>query len=318
MTLVFFTGARFNVACVNFEKRGYTMSDYILTCGSTADLTKNYYTNSELPYIAFHYSIDGVEHNELDGSLSIEDFYSRMANGSDTSTSQINMMEFKDFFEPLAQTGKDIIHICFSSGLTGTINSAISAAEEIMEEYPGIRIKVVDSLSASSGYGLLMDSIVEKRDSGYTFDELVDYAEKERTRIQHWFYSTDLTFYKKGGRISAASYAVGTLLNIVPIMTVTYEGKLEVVEKERGRKKALKNVIEKMRKLADGGENYNGKCYISHAGCLEEAQTLATAVEEAFPNLKEPVSVFDIGTVIGSHTGPGTVALFYHGAEREI
>lgn len=294
------------------------MNPFILTCGSTADLNKEYYEKHNIPCICYHYSLDDKEYLELNDEMSISEFYDHIVEGAMPATSQINMAEFYDFFEPFAAKGYDILHLCFSSGLSGTINNAVNAAEELMEKYPSVKIKILDSLSASTGYGLLLDYLVTMRDNGATFDEIAEYAESNNQRFQHWFYSTDLTYFKKGGRISSVSFAVGTLLSITPIMTVSKAGKLEIVEKSRGRKKALSTVVDKMKELAENGIEYSGKCFVNHSACPEEARLLADAVEKAFPNLSSPVEIYDIGTVIGSHCGTGTVSLFYYGSERTV
>jgi len=290
------------------------MSEYIISCCSTADLSKEHFTNRN---ICFHYFLDGKPYaDDLGQSMPFDKFYEAMANGADTKTSQINMEEFVEYFEPFLQEGKDIIHLTLSSGISGVYNSAMLAKEELAEKYPDRKIYIIDSLAASSGYGLLMDKLADLRDEGMDIDTLAKWAEDNRLKLNHWFFSTDLTFYVKGGRISKAAGAIGGMLNICPLLNVDLEGRLIPRQKIRTKKKVIAAIAEKMKELAENGTNYNGKCYISQSACYKDARAVADLVEAAFPHLNGKVEINSIGTTIGSHTGPGTVALFFWGQER--
>ena len=190
------------------------------------------------------------------------------------------------------------------------------ACEQLLQKYPNRKLVVVDSLAASSGYGLLVDMAADLRDGGGTLEDVQAWVEENKLNVHHWFFSTDLTHYKRGGRISAASATVGTLLNICPLMNMNYEGKLIPREKIRGKKHVISAIVQKMEEHAQNGANYSGKCFISNSACYEDARMVADLVEQKFPKLNGKVMINSIGTVIGSHTGPGTVALFFVGDKR--
>ena len=248
--------------------------------------------------------------------MNLDDFYKAMSEGADTKTSQINADEYEKYFEGFLKQGKDLLHVTLSSGISGTINSALIAADNLKEKYPDRKIYVIDSLAASSGYGLLMDKVADLRDAGMGIDELKNWIEDNKLRVNHWFFTTDLTFFIKGGRVSKVSGFVGNLLNICPLLNVDYQGKLIPREKIRTKKKVIAETVNKMILNADNGTDYSDKCYISMSACIEDAQAVAKLVEEKFPKLNGKVLINNIGTTIGSHTGPGTVALFFWGEKR--
>ena len=290
---------------------------YILSCCSTADLTQQHFENRKIHYLCYHYYLDGREYcDDLGKSFSLNEFYQAMANGAETKTAQPGVGDFYSYFEPFLKQGLDIIHICLSSGLTGVLSAANIAKSDLLEIYPDRKIYLIDSLGASSGYGLLMDKLADLRDYGMGIDELYDWANNHKLELQHWFFSTDLTFYIKGGRVSKASGWVGTVLNICPLLNVDSLGRLIPRYKIRGKKNVIEKTVSQMEKYADGGPNYNGKCYISHSYCYDDARAVADLVERRFPNLSGRVEINKIGTTIGCHTGPGTVALFFWGDRR--
>ncbi len=290
---------------------------FVLSCCSTADLSKEHFNARGIRYICFHFTLDGVDYmDDLGQSIPFDEFYTRMANGSTTKTSQINIDEFIDFWRPFLQEGKDILHLTLSSGISGVINSAQGAAKMLQEEVPERKIYVVDSLGVSSGYGLLMDKLADRRDDGKTIDEVREFALNNRLHLHHWFFSTDLSFYVKGGRISKAAGLFGTLLNICPLLNMDNLGRLIPRYKVRTKKAVINRIVDKMEEHADGGLDYSGKCYISMSHCLEDAKKVAQLVEARFPHLNGKVEINNVGTTIGSHTGPGTVALFFFGDER--
>lgn len=294
------------------------MSNYILSCCSTADLSAEHMTARDLHYICFHYFLDGKEYpDDLGRTMPFDKFYQAMTDGAMTKTSQVNISEYVDYFTPFLEEGKDILHLSLSSDISGTFTSAAGAADILRERYPERKIYILDSLAASSGYGLLMDKLADLRDEGMDIDSLYAWAEENRLRLHHWFFSTDLTFFVRGGRISKAAGVFGGLLNICPLMNVDNQGRLVPREKIRTKAKVIEAIVDKMEQYADGGLEYNGKCYISMSACPEDAAAVARLVEERFPNLNGRVLINSIGTTIGSHTGPGTVALFFWGAKRE-
>ena len=293
------------------------MKEYILSCCSTADLTKEHFLSRSINYICFHYALDGVEYSDdLGETIPFDEFYARMSQGADTRTSQVNISEYVDYFSAFAEAGKDIVHVCLSSGISGTINSARNAALIIKERYPDCTIHIVDSLGASSGYGLLMDALADRRDEGMSAEELVNWAEDNRLRDHHWFFSTDLSAYVRGGRISKTAAVFGGLLEICPLLNMDNQGRLIPRAKVRTKKKVINEIVARMEQFADDGLDYSGKCYISQSACYEDARQVADMIEARFPKLNGKVEINSVGTTIGAHTGPGTVALFFWGKER--
>ena len=293
------------------------MTNYILSCCSTADLTKEHFEARDIKYVCFHFALNGREYvDDLGISMPFPEFYGEMAKGADTRTSQVNVSEYVDYFTPFLEAGLDVVHVTLSSGLSGTSNSARNAALIAMEQFPERKVYVVDSLGASSGYGLLMDMAADKRDEGLSAEELAAWLEETKLKIHHWFFSTDLSSYVRGGRISKAAAVFGGALNICPLLDMDNQGHLIPVSKVRGKKKVIKEIVNAMEAHAEGGLEYSGKCYISQSACMDDAEAVAALVEERFPKLNGKVEINWVGTTIGSHTGPGTVALFFVGDER--
>lgn len=291
---------------------------FIISCCSTADMTKEYFESRDIKYICFHYQLDGKDYaDDLGVSVSLPDFYAAMANGAETKTSQVNAQEYEQYFEGFLKEGKDILHLSLSSGISGSVNSANIARDTLQERYPDRKIYVVDSLAASSGFGLLMDKVADLRDEGKTIDELYEWVNQAKLHLHHWFFSTDLTFFVKGGRVSKTAGFVGNVLDICPLLNVNDLGQLIPRFKIRGKKRVIREMVKQMELYAQDGCDYSEKCFLSHSACYEDAAAVAQLVEEKFPKLKGKVEIFDIGTTIGSHTGPGTVALFFWGSKRE-
>lgn len=293
------------------------MSDYIISCCSTADLTKEHFESRQINYICFHYELDGKEYvDDLGQSMDFHEFYRAMDNGATTKTSQVNADEFIEYFTPFLEQGKDILHVTLSSGISGVHNSAMVAKQDLEERFPERKIFIVDSLGASSGYGLIMDKLADLRDGGMGLDELYQWTEANKLKLHHWFFSTDLSFYVKGGRISKTAGFVGSVLELCPLLNMDNLGRLIPRFKIRTKKKVIQAIEKKMEENAENGLEYADKCYISQSDCYEDARAVADLVEKYFPNLKGKVEINHIGTTIGSHTGPGTVALFFWGCER--
>jgi len=243
-------------------------------------------------------------------------FYKKIADGASPTTSQVNAEDYERMWAPLLESGSDVLHITLSSGISGTINSANVARETMLEKFPQRKIVIVDSLGASSGYGLLVTTALQLRDEGKTLEEAQNWLENNKLRLHHWFFSTDLTSYYRGGRISRASAMFGTLLKICPLMNMNTSGELIPREKIRTKKKVIDEIVSRMEQHVENGLNYSGKCYISNSACFEDARAVADIIETRFPNLDGKVLINSVGTVIGAHTGPGTVALFFFGDER--
>ncbi len=293
------------------------MENYVISCCSTADLSQEHFDAIGVKYICFHFELDGVQYEDnLGKSIPFDEFYSRMANGADTKTSQVNAEEFEAYFRSFLEKGQDILHLSLSSGISGVINSAYIAKETLQEEFPDRKIYIVDSLAASSGYGLLMDKLSELRAQGKTIDEVRDFAEANKLNVHHWFFTSDLTFFIKGGRVTKTAGFIGSVLNICPLLNVDYEGKLIPRAKIRTKKKVIQAIVDRMEECAKDGLDYSGKCYISQSACYEDARAVADLIEQRFPKLNGKVEINHIGTTIGSHTGPGTVALFFWGKKR--
>ena len=293
------------------------MSRYVLSCCSTADLDNEHFQRRDIKYVYFHFQIDGVDYpDDLGISIPFKEFYRRMAEGSMTKTSQVSVGEYIEYFEPMLQEGKDILHLTLSSGISGTLNSAIIARDQLIEQYPDRKLYVVDSLAASAGFGLLMDKLADLRDEGMDIDSLYQWTIEHRLECQHWFFVSDLTYLVRGGRVSKVAGAIGNVLNICPLLNVDYQGKLIVRSKVRGKSAVMKAQVQKMAELAVNGTDYDGNCYISNSDCYDDARKVADMIEEKFPKLKGKVRIYSIGTTIGSHTGPGTVALFFWGSKR--
>ena len=296
------------------------MSDYILSCCSTADLDKKTFDELDISYIPFHFSLNGVEYEDDFGkTISYEDFYARMKKGEDTKTSQVTVGEFVNYFEKFLIDGKDILHVTLSSGISGVYSSAYTASQQLKEKYPNRKIFIVDSLAASSGYGLLMYKLAMLKKENLSIEDLKSYAEAHKLNVNHWFFSTDLSFYVKGGRIKKASAVVASVLHICPVLDVNEKGQLTPKEKPISVKMAINSLIKKMKLLANNNENYNDDVFICHSVCENYVNNLITNIKKNFPNIAdEKIKVFPIGTTIGAHTGPGTVALFFIGKSRGI
>ncbi len=290
---------------------------YVLTCCSTVDLTEERLKERNIKWAPFHFQLDGIDyHDDYGHSMSLSEFYDRERKGGTPTTSQVNVGEYIDLWQPLMKEGYDIVHAAISSGISGTYNSANIAAEEMRGLFPDRRIIVIDSLCASAGFGLYVEELADKRDEGYTMDELAEYGESIKGRVNHWFFTSDLTSLIRGGRVSPAAGAVANILNICPILKVNSEGKLVSVSKVRTKKKVYQEIVKIMESHAENGNDYGGRCYISYSDCPADADAVKSGIEAAFPNLSGKVELFRIGTTIGAHTGVATVALFFMGDER--
>ena len=293
------------------------MHSYILSCCSIVDLTPENLKERDIIFAPFHYNLNGAEYmDDMGQTVSSEDFYRAMADGAEVSTSQINVEEYCAYFRPHLEQGRDILHLVLSSGLSGSYNSARIAAEMLREEFPERKLYIVDTLGGSAGAGLLVDAVADQRDNGADIDAAYEWVETHKLQLHHWFTASDLTWFVKGGRVSKVAGWFGTALKICPVLNVDHLGRLIPRFKIRGKNNSLKELVNQMEEHAEGGKQYAGKCFISHSYCMENAQFVADEIKKRFPNLDGPVQISNIGTTIGSHCGPGTVALFFWGDTR--
>lgn len=293
------------------------MNKYIISCCSTTDINKEYFSERNIEYLCYKYEMNGKEYtDDLGESIPFTEFYKLLRTGADVKTSQISMGEFEEYFEKFLKNGLDLIHVCLSSGLSGTFNAAQIARKSLIEKYPDRKIYIVDSLSGSSGCGLLIDKMADLRDDNMDIDQLYSWVENNKLRIHHWFFSTDLSFFVKGGRLSKIAGALGKVLNICPLLNADKFGKLVPRFKPRGKEKAMQAMVHQMEIHASNGLDYNDNCYMAHSDCLNDAKRVANLIEQKFTNLKDKIRIFDIGITMGAHSGPGTVALFFWGDPR--
>lgn len=291
---------------------------FILSCESTVDLPYSYVSSRDIPVAFYSYTVDGVEYADDMGrdKEALPRFYGFLADGKIPKTSQLILYRYLDFFEELLAKGQDILHIAFGSGMTPSVNNAKKAAEMLKEKFPNQKIVVIDSLCSSSGYGLIVDYAADMRDEGKALEEVAKWVESNSHNVHHQFFSTDIKYFKRSGRVSGAAAMVASVLGICPIMRLDDKGKIIAYDKVRGKKNAVNRTIDEMLSHANGGADYSGKCFVSHSNCEAEALETVGKIEESFPNLKGKIKVCDIGTIIASHCGPGTVAVFFLGDER--
>lgn len=290
------------------------MNNYVILTDSSADLTQELYKEYDIECMPLTFLLDGESYQNLpdESSMRFADFYAQLRGGKHVTTSAVNVETFRQTATPILQAGKDIIYLGFSSGLSGTFNACCIAANELVEEFPERKIVCVDTLCASMGQGLLVYLSAKKRLEGASFEEVVTFAESTKLNLVHWFTVDDLFFLKRGGRISAATALVGSALGIKPVLHVDNEGHLINVSKARGRKKAILELLTRMKEtVIDPTEQ---TVFISHGDCLDDAEFLAKSIRDEL-GVKE-VKINYVGPVIGAHSGPGTLALFFLGTQR--
>lgn len=288
------------------------MKDYVIFTDSSCDLSQEMIKDRKVgsASLSFRFNDDNKEYSN--NEMPIKDFYDKMRNGGIAKTAAANSEDFSKGFEEFLKQGKDILYLGFSSGLSTTYNSARLAAEALKGKYPERKIITVDTLAASAGIALLLDMVIAKKNDGATIEEAAKYAEDMKLKICHWFTVDDLVYLKRGGRVSAAAAFVGNALGIKPVLHVDNEGHLINVGKIRGRKTSIIALANKYGELCDDADNKI--VYISHADCLSEAEELGKIINEKFG--AETKLITNVGTVIGAHSGPGTIALFFVGKER--
>ena len=287
------------------------MRDYVITVNSTVDLPKEWLEERHVPVVPLKYTIDGETYTDMEG-LSAKEFFAKLREGKMSVTSQVNPEEAAELLEPYVKDGKDVLHLGFSSGLSGTLNSMRIAGQMLEEKYPEAKVIVIDTLCACLGEGLILYKALQQKAMGKTIDETAQWVEENKLHICHNVTVDDLNHLHRGGRVSKTTAVLGTLVQIKPIIHMDDNGKLQVIGKERGRKKSLNKIVDmavEQSKVWD-----NDIIMITHGDCIEDAEYVAKLVREKMGI--DNILINNIGTVIGSHTGPGVVAVFCMGDKR--
>lgn len=290
---------------------------FILSCESTVDVPYAYMQEREIPVTFYSYTVNGKEYEDDMGrdETAMPRFYSMLKDGFLPKTSQISKEQYVEFLDGLLQQD-DVLHIAFGSGMTASVNNAMAAAEELRPRYPDRKIQVIDSTCSSSGYGLLVDGAADMRDMDFSLEDTAAWVMENRKHVHHQFFSTDLKHYRRSGRMSGPAAMAGALLSICPIMRLDDKGRIIAYDKIRGKRNAIARTADEMEEHAVGGRDYSGKCWICHSNCIEQAELMKEALRQRFPRIQGDIRIFDIGTIIAGHCGPGTVAIFFFGDER--
>ena len=286
------------------------MSEYRLVTDSACDISPELLAEWQVELIRMPYLFQDTGEQHLDHDQDCAEFYNEMRQGRVAKTSSVNADTYKETFIPMLEAGLDILYVAFSGGLSVTASTGKSTAEELMAQYPGRKIRVVDSLCASGGEGLFVYLAKENRDRGMDLDANADDLEKEKFHLCHWFTVEDLVYLKRGGRVSPATALLGTALNVKPVLHVDDEGHLIKITQVRGRKKSIR----KMAEMLGGTILPDTPIFISHGDCVEDAELLKDILEKEYGRTVTLITY--IGSVIGAHSGPGTLALFFRGSER--
>ena len=287
------------------------MSTFTIATSSTSDLPVEYTDKHQIPIMKYTYLIDHQEYK--DGDMDSKTFFDMERNGFLPSTSQLTPDEITKLFDKLLSEGNDLLYISFSSGLSGSYNNVKLVAEDMKKKYPGRKIFVIDSLCASLGLGLLVDYAVKMRDAGKSIEETTKWVEANKLCLNHWFTVDSLNHLRRGGRVTGAAAFVGNLLQIKPVLNVDHQGHLIPREKEKGRKRAIKSLLEKMEEYI---YNPDGQpIFISHGDDIEAAEKLADMIRQKFSKIGD-IMISSLGAVVGAHAGPGTLAVFFMGKTR--
>ena len=289
------------------------MRNFVITTDNTADLPYDYYKKNQIEYLFLSYTMDGKNYQK-NAEMDPGEFYRKMRQGSMPTTSQANVEETMETWRPLLDEGNDILHLAFSSGLSGSCNSALLAAAQLKEEYKDHQVTVIDTLAASLGEGLLVHKALENQKKGMSLEENAKWLEENKLHLVHNFTVDDLFHLHRGGRVSKTAAVIGTMINLKPVLHVDNEGHLIPVSKVRGRKKSLIALVDAMEKQMGSYRDQNDIVFISHGDCEEEARFVADLVRQRFGI--EKFLINHVGPTIGAHSGPGTMALFYLGEYR--
>ncbi len=289
------------------------LKEFIITTDTTCDLPDEYISKHNIRVLSLYYRFDDVVYGDKK-QLELKDFYNKMRGGSIPTTMAVNPDTARDVFTELIDKGYDILHIAFSSALSGSCSVTATAARDICEENPDANIKVIDSLSASLGEGLLIHKAVMMKEAGKSMSEIIDWLESNKLNLCHIFTVDDLHHLHRGGRVSRTTAIIGTLINVKPILHVSNDGHLIPLNNVRGRKKALLSLVDQMEKRISGYEDQNDTVFISHGDSLDDAEYVASLVRERFGI--ENILINYVSPTIGAHSGPGTIALFFMGNPR--
>ena len=291
-------------------------NNFILSCESTVDLPYSYMESRNIPVLFYSYLVDDTEYVDdmLRDPEALPRFYQFLDDGKFPKTSQLSQFQYEEFFDELLEKG-DVLHVVFGTGMTQSYQNALLAQETMKEKHPDRTLVLVDSLCSCCGYGMLVDYAADMRDNGSSMEEINEWLLANRNHIHHQFYSTDLKFFRRSGRVSGATAMIGTVLGICPIMHLNNEGRIIAYSKVRGQKNAIRTTVDVMEQHAVDGLNYSGKCFISHSNCPEAAEQTREAILARFPKLTD-VPIYNIGTIIAAHCGPGTIAAYFLGDDR--
>lgn len=292
-------------------------TSFILSCESTVDMPFSYIDGRGIPVLFYSYTVDGVTYQDDMGRdpQALPAFYRLLDAGKLPTTSQLGQLEYEQFFDRLLEQD-NVLHLAFGTGMTNSYENAVVAAEAVRKRHPGRTLTVIDTLCSSSGYGLLVDGAADLRDAGASLDEVATWALENRWLVHHQFYSTDLRYFRRSGRVSGPAATLGSVLHICPIMRLDDTGHIQAYDKVRGERNAIERTLQVMEAHAQGGSAYSGKCFISHSNCLDQAEALKAKVDAAFPGIQGGARIFDIGTIIASHCGPHTLAVYFMGDRR--
>lgn len=288
--------------------------DFILSCESTCDLPYSYVAGRDIPVLFYTYNVDDQVYEDDMGRdpEALPRFHGFLDAGKLPTTSQINAFRYEEFFRELLAKG-DVLHLAFGSGMTPSVNNAMEAANVVRAEFPDRKLIIIDTYASCGGYGLIVDDAADMRDNGASMEEIAQWVQDNCQKMYHRFYATNLMHLRRGGRVSGPTAAIGTVLGICPIMRLDEKGKIFAHGKVRGKKAATREVAQSALKYAKGGKDYDGKLFINHADCPEDAEKMRDALQELLPKAK--IRIYDIGTIIACHTGRGTVAIFFWGDE---
>lgn len=293
------------------------MNDFIISCCTPVDYTREQLEALNVKTAYYHISVDGKDYiDDFGETISADTLLDYMVNGHDVKTSQVSVGEYKAHFRPFLEEGKDILHITVSSGISGTYNSAMVAARNLMEEFPERKIIIVDSLSGSGGYGMIVEEAAHMRDAGKNIEEIRDWVEANRTKMQVYFFITDLKYFIKGGRLPKYVGLLAQKMKICPVMVANRQGQVVMSDKIRTRKKAMQKIVERIGEIAVDGYNYDGKLIIAETD-KPLAEETAALIREKFPKLTDLV-ICPLNATFSCHSGPGCVCICFWGKERVL
>ena len=287
---------------------------FTLSCESTTDLTLQHWNKRNVPVLAYSYTVDGEEYfDDMREGNGLAIFYNHLAANKRPTTSLINVDRYVEFFRPLLEKG-DLLHVAFGSGLSHSCANAMLAAEEMKKEFPNRKIYVVDSMAACVGYGILVDTIADWRDEGKSIDELYDLANDSKLKVHHHFFSTTLTYFRRSGRLSGPAALIGNALRICPVVRLNADCKMIAYAKVISETKALAKMLGDVEGLVENGSEYSGKMWLAHSDYMSMAMRAVEELKKRYP--KADIRIFDIGPVVGTHCGPGTLSMYFWGAEN--